>query len=67
MSLYTYLVRLETILHTRQDIIVEKLQVNVATVSTLFHCELRFQDYSRLSVTEQLEPVGRRDFRRITY
>lgn len=67
MSLYSYLARLETILYSRQDITVEQLQVDVATVSTLFKCELRFQDGSRLSVAEQLEPVGQRDSRRIAY
>ena len=67
MSLYHYLVRLETLLYSRQDIAVEQLQVDVATVSTLFKCELRFGDGSRLSVTEQLEPVGQRDHRRIAY
>jgi hypothetical protein len=67
MSLYGYLVRLETILYSRQDITVERLQVDVATVSVLFRCELRFQDGSRLSIAEQLEAVGQRDFKRLAY
>jgi hypothetical protein len=67
MSLYSYLVRLETILYSRQDLTIEQLQIDVATVSTLFRCELQFRDGSRLSVTEHLEPVGQRDFRRTTY
>jgi len=67
MSLYNYLVRLETILVSRQDMTVEQLQVDVATVSTLFRCEVQFRDGSRLSVTEQLESTGQRDFRRNTY
>ena len=67
MTLYSYLVRLETILYSRQDIIVEQLQVDVATVGTLFRCELTFQDSSRLSIAEHLEPIGHRDFRRTAY
>jgi hypothetical protein len=67
MSLYSHLVRLETILHTRQDIVVEQLQIDTTTFSILFHCELRFPDSSHPSVAESLEPVGRRDFRRTHY
>jgi hypothetical protein len=67
VSLYGYLVRLETLLRSRQDIVVDRLWVEVATVLTLFTCELRFSDGSRLSVTEQLEPFGQRDFERTAY
>ena len=67
MSSYHYLVRLETILYSRQDITVELLQVDVATIGTRFRSELRFSDGSHLSVAEHLEPVGQRDFKRIAY
>ena len=67
MSLYQYLVRLETVLRSRQDIEVEELQVDVTTIGVKIQGEMRFHDGSRLSVVEQLEPVGRRDFNRVNY
>ena len=67
MNLYHYLVRLESILHSRQDIDVELLQVDVITAGVKFKSELHFYDGSRLSIAEQLEPIGTRDFNRITY
>lgn len=67
MSLYHYLVRLETVLHARQDINVELLQIDVVTIGVKFSSELRFYDGSRLSVAEQLEPVGKRDYNRVAY
>jgi hypothetical protein len=67
MSLYQYLVRLETILRSRQDIDVEILQIDVATIGVIFKSELRFYNDSRLSIVEQLEPVGKRDYNRVNY
>ena len=67
MSLYHYLVRLETIIRSRQDVEVEALEVNVITIGVKFISELRFYDGSRLSIVEQLEPVGKRDYNRINY
>jgi len=67
MSLYHYLVRLETVLHSRQDIDVELLQVEVITIGVKFYSELRFYDGSRLIIVEQLEPVGKRGYNRVTY
>ena len=49
MSLYRYLVRLKTVLHSRQDIDVELLQIDVVTIGIKFSSELRFYDGSRLS------------------
>ena len=67
MSLYHYLVRLETILHSRQDIDVELLQIDVVTIGVKFSSEIRFYDGSRLSIVEQLEPAGKRDHNRVAY
>ena len=67
MSLYHYLVRLETVLHSRQDIDVQLLQVDVVTIGVKFRSEVSFYDSSRLSVAEQLEPIGPRDFNRVVY
>lgn len=67
MSLYHYLARLETVLHSRQDIDIELLQIDVVTIGVKFSSELRFYDGSRLSVVEQLEPVGKRDYNRVAY
>lgn len=67
MSLYHYLVRLETVLHARQDINVELLQIDVVTIGVKFSSEVRFYDGSRLSIVEQLEPVGKRDYHRVAY
>lgn len=67
MSLYHYLVRLEAILHSRQDIAVEFLQVEVLTIGVKFSSDMHFQDGSFLSVVEQLEPVSSRDFKRVAY
>lgn len=67
MSLYHYLIRLETILRSRQDINIDLLQVGVVTVGVKFSRELRFYDESRLSIAEQLEPIGPRDFNRLAY
>lgn len=60
MNLYQYLVRLETVLRSRQDIDIELLQIDVITVGAKFRSELRFYDGSRLSVVEQLGSVGTR-------
>ncbi len=67
MSLYQYLVRLETVIRSRQDIDVEMLQIDVATIGVIFKSELRFYDNSYLSIVEQLEPVGQRKFNRVNY
>jgi hypothetical protein len=67
MSLYHYLVRLETVLHSRQDIDVERLQIDVVTIGVKFSTEICFYDGSRLSIVEQLEPVGKQDYNRIAY
>lgn len=67
MSLYHYLVRLEALLHSRQDISVELLQIEVVTIGVKFRSELIFYDDSRLSVIEQLKPIGKRDYNRVAY
>jgi hypothetical protein len=67
MSLYQYLVRLETVLRSRREIDIEVLQIDVATVGVKFKCEVHFHDDSHLSIVEQLEPVSKRDFNRVNY
>ena len=67
MSLYHYLVRLETVLRSRQDINIELLQVDVITIGVKFKCELRFYDGSRLSVVEELVTTEKQDFDRVNY
>ncbi len=67
MSLYHYLVRLETVLDSRQDIDVEVLQIDVITIGVKFKSEVSFYDASRLSIVEELEAVGKRNFKRVNY
>jgi hypothetical protein len=67
MSLYQYLVRLETVLSSRLDIEVEILEVGVTTLGVKFESVIRFYDGSYLSIVEQLEPIDRRDFNRVNY
>jgi hypothetical protein len=67
VSLYHYLVRLETVLRSRQDIDIEVLQIDVITLGVAFTSELRFYDGSRLSIVEQLEPIGKRDYHRVNF
>ncbi len=63
MSLYQYLVRLETTLRSCHDIELELVQIDVITMGVKFTGEIRFFDGSRLSLLEQLEPAGQRDFK----
>ncbi len=67
MSLYHYLVRLESLLRSRQDVAIELLQVDMVTIGARFRAEVRFFDGSRLSIFEHLELSGRRSFQRIAY
>lgn len=67
MSLYHYLVRLETVLDSRQDIDVEVLQIDVITIGVKFQSAVSFYDGSRLSIVEELEAVGKRNFNRVNY
>ena len=67
MTLYHYLVRLETVLRSRQDIDIEVLQIDVITLGVAFTSELRFHDGSRLTLVEQLESIGKRDYLRVNY
>lgn len=67
MSLYQYLVRLETTLRSRQDIELELLQVELVTIGVRLKGELRFFDGSHLSFFEQLEQVSKHDFKRVNY
>lgn len=67
MSLYQYLVRLETTLRSRQDIELELLQVELVTIGVRLKGELRFYDGSQLSFFEQLEQVGKQNFKRVNY
>ena len=67
MSLYSYLVRLETMLRSRQDITVNTLEVTVTTIGALFNSEVSFYDGSRLSIFEELETVRQQRFHRLRY
>lgn len=67
MSLYHYLVHLETVLRSRQDIEVSVLQVDVITIGAKFKAELGFHDGSHLSIVEQLERVDQQSFERAAY
>ena len=67
MSLYNYLIRLETILRSRQEITVNTLEVTVTTIGALFNSEVSFYDGSRLSIFEELETAGQQRFHRLRY
>lgn len=67
MSLYHYLVRLESVLQARQDIEVETLTVDVLTIGVKFQSGVYFYDGSYLSIVEVLEPIGSRGYNRINY
>ncbi len=67
MNLYSYFIRLETVLHGRQDIDVEKSALDVTPEGLKFKCDLRFPDGSRLIVSEFVEQLGTRRINRIDY
>jgi hypothetical protein len=67
MNLYGYLVRLETIRRSRQEIDVELLDVTLLAPSAQFKYEVRFYDGSRLSILERIKQVGKRTIERSHY
>ncbi len=67
MKLYQYLARFEATLHSRQDIELERLQIEILTLGVKVIGEVHFYDGSPLSLVEQLEPVGRQEFKRVNY
>jgi hypothetical protein len=67
VNLQSYLARLGDILHARQDIIIENLQIMLTTAGAILQARLRFYDHSALIIVEEVEKVGLRDIRRLTY
>jgi len=67
MNLYSYFIRLETVLHGRQDIDVEKSALDVTPEGLKFKCDLRFPDGSCLIVSELVEQLGTRRINCIDY
>ena len=67
MNLYSYFVRLESVLRSRQEIQVENSSFDVTPEGTKFECQLRFYDGSRLVISELVEEVRKRAIHRIDY
>lgn len=67
MNPHNYLVRLETLLQTRRDVIVHTLHVMVLTCGAIFTAEVEFSDGSRLSIAEEIELTGRNVVQRNAY
>jgi hypothetical protein len=67
MSLYHYLIRLETILQSRQDIEVINLTIEPTTINVKFKGEIMFYDKSRLIFMEIIQEVNPRQVKRVTY
>ena len=67
MHLYNYLVRLESILQARHDLIVEELRIVVTTAGVIFHAIVRYDDGAILQVTEELVKTGRQRATRVRY
>ncbi|MBS1252507.1 MAG: hypothetical protein MAG451_01547 [Anaerolineales bacterium] len=67
MSLFRYLTRLENTLRSRGDLFLDTLRLTVTSIGALFEVDVRFYDGSRLIVTEEIEQVGQRGVRRLTY
>jgi hypothetical protein len=67
VSLYAYLDRLENTLYSRQDITVEKLDIDVRAIRTSLHAVIVFHDNSHLTIFERLESTNQRDFKRVSY
>lgn len=67
MSLYSYLVRLEDTLRSRQDIILDEMNVTLGAIGAIFEAELHFYDGSRLSIVEEVMSISYVDTERIRY
>ena len=67
MNLHSYLVRLESMLNSRQDIQAEAFQITLTSIGVVFRGELRFYDGSRLSIIEEIVKTGPRSIKRINY
>jgi hypothetical protein len=67
MSLQSYLARLEDTIRSRKDISIESLTIINTTFDAIFRASLRFLDNSRLMIGEDLEAVGQRGIKRISF
>ena len=67
MNLRSYLTRLESTLHSRKDIFIEDLQINIRVVSAGFNAVILFHDSSKLIIAEHLQRVGPLNCKRATY
>jgi hypothetical protein len=67
VNLLSYVSRLGDILRSRQDIVVEDLQITLTTAGAIVQARLRFYDRSMLNVVEEIEKVGLRDVKRLSY
>lgn len=67
MELYSYLMRLETLLRSRQDLEIEVLEIKVRSLEATIKGEIGFYDHSHLSLFEQVRPVGKHSCKRINY
>ncbi|RLC19543.1 MAG: hypothetical protein DRI57_06940 [Deltaproteobacteria bacterium] len=67
MNSYSYFIRLETVLRSRQDINLEIFEITPTPVAIDFKSEVYFYDGSHLSIFERIKQVGKRDIIRIRY
>jgi hypothetical protein len=67
MNLPHYLIRLENVLCSRQDIEVETFEIEILTLGVRVSGIVRFYDGSRLSIVEGLEVSRKQEFNRLDY
>ena len=54
---YSYIVRLEDTLRSRQDIILDKLDLTMTVLGAIFEAHVHFYDGSQLSILEEVQSL----------
>ena len=67
MNLHGYVIRLETILRSRQDFELNDMRLTLMSLGAVIVAKLTFYDGSQLSFTEQVEQVAPRQVERRAY
>lgn len=67
MSVYSYIMRLEDTLRSRQDITIDEVNVTLTAIGASFEADIHFINGSRLSMAEEIIGVSRWKVERISY
>lgn len=67
MTVQSYVARRVDLFGSRQDIVIEDFQLTLTTIGAILQAHLRFYDDSTLDIVEEIEKVGLRDVKRLTY